>query len=641
MFKKPENFQQELNEIQLQAVKHGEGPLLIAAGAGSGKTRTLTSRLIYLLESGVKPENIIAITFTNKAANEMRSRIARATQTTQIHPNDPNLISGHSSQFGSFGSVFIGTFHSLGARILKENTKLAGRAKQFTIFDEDDSLSLIKNILKDLNLSKERFNPIAIAVKISRIKNERANSGMRIAQPSSDRGRSRDMRKGTCEQGRANHDDIITAIFEKYEDALLKNNAFDFDDLIEKTVRIFQSDRKILEKYQNRWQYILVDEYQDVNTSQYVLIKLLAQKHKNLFVIGDDQQAIYGFRFADFRNFLNFEKDWPDAAVIKLEENYRSTKNIIYAASELIKNNKFQKPKTLWTKNPEGNLIKITAFQNKDEEAWGIAEKISEIIRGGESLGNIAVLYRTNAQSRAIEQALIRLQIPYEIFGGLKFYARKEIKDIIAGLRYAFNSKDEISVERIRKNFPKSKSGLLLKELPRLADKLPITELINFFLENTDYIEYLEKNFKNPDERRENIRELIDFASSFGNARDFLEQTALMTSLDGSPRSHSHGIKLMTIHLAKGLEFNNVFIIGANDGLLPHERSMFSGDELEEERRLMYVAMTRAKQNLHIGFYSLPSRFLGEIPPELVEFKQVTSYEEQNRDWDDETIYIE
>ncbi len=431
------------------------------------------------------------------------------------------------------------------------------------------------------------------------------------------------------------------SVYEDYEAKLRQSNAFDFDDLIEKTVRLFQNHPKILEKYQNRWQHILVDEYQDVNTSQYLLIKLLAQKHRNLFVIGDDAQSIYAFRGSDFRNFLNFEKDWDKATIIKLEENYRSTKNIIRAASELIKNNKLQKPKELWTENQEGRLIQLFAFQNSEAEAWGIAEKITGLLKNNEPLNEIAIIYRTNAQSRAIEQALIQTRIPYEIFGGLKFYARKEIKDIIAGLRYAFNPRDLAGIERLKKNFSKGKFELLSQELPRLAGELSIAELIKFFLENTDYLNYLEKSFKNPLERKENIRELINFASSFKNAQEFLQQVSLMSSLDGRPKLQEKAIKLMTIHLAKGLEFNNVFIVGANDGLLPHEKSMFKNEELEEERRLMYVAMTRAKNNLHLSFYDLPSRFLGELPPELIEFKQITSGREENRDWDDETIYIE
>lgn len=608
-----------LNETQKAAARHSGGPLLIAAGAGSGKTRTLTGRLIHLLESGVKPEKIVAVTFTNKAAKEMQTRMA-----------DSFTLEAHSAR------PFIGTFHSLGVRILKEEAPVAGRLGSFTIFDEDDSLSLIKNIMKEINLSKERFNPMVIANQISQIKNEVL-----------------DFNLSTEEKTEKTFEKIVYKIYENYENKLSASNAFDFDDLIEKTVRLFRSNQKILEKYQNRWQHILVDEYQDVNTSQYLLIKLLAQKHRNLFVIGDDAQSIYAFRGSDFRNFLNFEKDWREATVVKLEENYRSTKNIIQAASELIKNNKMQKPKKLWTNNPEGSLIQLLAFQNSEEEAWGVAKKISELPKNNEQFKDIAIIYRTNAQSRAIEQALIQLQIPYEIFGGLKFYARKEIKDIVAGLRYAFNPQDSVSFERLNKNFSRGKSELLIKELPRLAKELSITELINFFIQNTDYLEYLEKNFKNPLERRENIRELINFATSFSDPQKFLEQISLMGGLDdpsgitrfakgGLPelRREKNAVKLMTAHLAKGLEFNNVFIIGANDGLLPHERSMFKNEELEEERRLMYVAMTRAKNNLCVSFYDLPSRFLGELPPELIEFKQITGRREESRDWNDETIYI-
>ena len=612
---------QKLNEIQRQAVEHAGGPLLIAAGAGSGKTHTLTSRLIHLLENGVKPEQIIAITF----ANEMRFRISNSK--FQI-PNS-NLL-------------FIGTFHSLGAKILKEEAAAAGRTKNFTIFDQDDALSLIKKILLELNISKDRFNPLAIMGKISEIKNEVLELD---------------------ELGNSHYEKIIASVYKKYEERLQKNNAFDFDDLIEKVVRIFQEDAKTLSKYQNRWNHILVDEFQDVNTSQYLLIKLLAQKHQNLFVIGDDAQSIYAFRGSDFRNFLNFENDWQ-ATIIKLEENYRSTKNIIRAASELIKNNKFQKPKNLWTQNPEGDLIKLFAFESGESEALGVTEKILELLRQGEPISEIAILYRTNAQSRAIEQALIQSQIAYEIFGGLKFYERKEIKDVVAALRYALNPKDTVSLERLQKNLPKSINESLLESLPELAKELSAVNLINFFIENTRYWEYLEKHFKNPEERRENILELINFASQFSSLSEFIERIALVSSLDGRPQprrevgvptslskkensaSGEKAVKLMTVHLAKGLEFNNVFIVGANDGLLPHERSLFSagggkGNDLEEERRLMYVAMTRAKKNLFISFYDLPSRFLGELPPELIEFKKISSYGARDTDWDDETIYIE
>ena len=560
----------------------------------------------------------------------MKSRTIDNIQLTIDKENSNGQRSMVKGQMFTNGNLpFVGTFHSLCARILKDEGKLAGRTRYFTIFDEDDSLSLIKSILKELNLSKDRFNPRAIMARISQIKNEVLDLD----------------ELGPASQ----YDKIVLMVFKKYEEILEKSNAFDFDDLLEKVVRIFQNHPAVLEKYQSQWQYILVDEFQDVNTSQYLLIKMLAQKHRNLFVIGDDAQSIYAFRGSDFRNFLNFEKDWEDATIIKLEENYRSTKNIIRAASELIKNNKFQKPKSLWTNNSEGFSINLTGYQGKDEEAWGTAEKILEILRKGESPKEIAVLYRTNAQSRALEQALIQCQIQYEIFGGIRFYARKEIKDLVAGLRYAFNPKDQASIERLNKNFSKSKSAILIKELPRLAGELSIQELINFILENTDYLEYLENNFKNPEERKENIRELIDFAGSFKDAPEFLEQITLMSSLDGTPESDKmkkarfkeNSIKLMTIHLAKGLEFDRVFLIGANEGLLPHEKSMMKNDDLEEERRLMYVAMTRAKSNLNISFYDLPSRFLGELPPELIEFKQVSEFGSRVKDWDDETIYLE
>lgn len=593
-----------LSEQQKKAVQHPAGPILIAAGAGSGKTHTLTSRLVHLLQSGIRPENIIAITFTNKAAKEMRNRTANAQLPAT-----------------NYQSLFIGTFHSLGVQILKNEAGLVGRSPNFTIFDEDDSQSLLKSILKELNLAKEKFNPMRVSNRISQIKNEVLDDEELKPENS--------------------YEKIILSVYAKYEDSLQKYNAFDFDDLIEKVVRIFRNHPEVLEKYQNRWQQILVDEYQDVNTSQYLLIRMLAQKHQNLFVIGDDAQSIYSFRGSDFRNFLNFDTDWPSAAVIKLEENYRSTKNIIASASALIQNNKLQKPKSLWTQNQEGSLIRVSAYQSPEDEAWGIAGKIQELLKSGENIKDIAILYRTNAQSRALEQAMIQNQIPYEIFGGLKFYARKEIKDLIAGLRYAINPKDSLSAERIVKNFTKAQSAALLEELPRLAGELSIIELLNYILTNTNYFEYLETHFKNPDERRENIKELIHFATGFKNAQDFLEQIALVSSLDGRPKLEENAVKFMSIHLAKGLEFNNIFIAGANEGLLPHERSLARNDELEEERRLMYVAMTRAKKNLFIGFYDLPSRFLGELPPELIEFQKTTSYGTENRDWDDETIYLE
>jgi DNA helicase-2/ATP-dependent DNA helicase PcrA len=630
-----------LNNRQLEAVNHGDGPLLIAAGAGSGKTKTLTSRLAMLIHRGVPPENIIAITFTNKAAQEMKERVQR------FEPPTSNIK-----------QAFIGTFHSLGARILKKEAKLENRTSSYTIFDEDDSLSLIRKIIKREEISKEKYRPPAIREKISQIKNELLDAEEYL-------------------------DKVALAIFKKYEAALEKNNAFDFDDLIEKTARLFKKYPSVLKKYQNQFRYILVDEYQDVNAAQYQFIKLLAATHKNLNVVGDDSQSIYKFRGSNFRNFLNFENDWPSAKVVLLEQNYRSTANIIAAASEMIQNNKFQKLKTLWTENPAGELIKVIRAADAEEEANFVSRQIFEnskrearnsrpqhqrkawcgaqqilarrvmtrrvknskskiqtsfgfrLPAGQTEISDFptaAVLYRTNAQSRAIEQSLIAANIPYRIFGGLKFYERKEIKDLVAGLRLAHNPKDLISRERLEKNFDKKTAAGLISELPRLGKELNILELINFFLSNADYFDYLEKNFKNSGERLENINEFIRFASEFQNLNDFLERVSLLQSGDSPTKSQflnspipnsQFPINLMSIHLAKGLEFDKVFVIGCSEGLLPHQRSYGSLEELEEERRLMYVAMTRAKKELCLSFYNLPSRFLYEIPPELTEFSDI------------------
>jgi DNA helicase-2/ATP-dependent DNA helicase PcrA len=612
----------ELNEKQKEAISHGKGPLLIAAGAGSGKTKTLVSRLLHLLKTGVPPEKIIAITFTNKAASEMRLRATNYLQQT-TNDKDPKdkvmpLVMGRES---SVVSPFMGTFHSFGVKILKNEAPYFKRTKNFTIFDNDDSLSLIKKLLKEKDLPKERYNPIAVLGKISNLKSELAK--IEEIDPES------------------SFEQKIMEVYGEYESVLQKSNAFDFDDLIAKPVRIFNEQPEILAKYQDQYEYILVDEYQDINTAQYQLIKLLSLKHQNIFAIGDDAQSIYKFRGSDFRNFLNFEKEWPKAKIIKLEQNYRSTSVIVSASSAIIKNNKQQKPKELWTKNEEGDSIKITAYENAEEEAWGICEKIVEMVKGGQKIGEIAALYRINAQSRALEQALIQSQIPYEIYGGLKFYARKEIKDLIAGLRYAYNPKDTASVERLDKSLTKAKSKAIFERLPELTKELTLVQIISYFMESTDYAGYLVKNFKNPSERMENVKELINFASQYADPYKFLEDVSLMSASDGKPKLLKDSVKLMTIHAAKGLEFDNVFLVGCNEGLLPHEQSFFKADEIEEERRLMYVAMTRARKKLFISFYDLPSRFLGELPGDLIEFVKVSSYGERKMDWDDETIYIE
>lgn len=574
---------ENLNPSQKEAVEHSGGPLLIAAGAGSGKTKTLTSRLAWLIKNGENPENIIAITFTNKAANEMRERVIKLI--------DSNIAS------------FVGTFHSLGARILKKEAGLIKRTSSFSIFDADDSTSLLKKVLKNLDLSKEKAPPSELQYKIGQIKNE-------LLSPDE-------------------FDPLTKQVFEDYEAALIKNNAFDFDDLIEKVVRLFQNNPEVLKKYSQMFRHILVDEYQDINTAQYSLIKLLAEKHRNLSVVGDDQQAIYSFRGADFRNFLNFANDWPGAKIVKLEQNYRSSGSIITAASEIIKNNKLQTPKTLWTKNPPGNPIEVVKADSAESEAEFVSQKVGD---------KTAVLYRTNAQSRAIEQALVVAGISYRIFGGLKFYERKEIKDLLAGLRLAFNFKDEISKERIEKNFDKKTAAHLIAELPRLGEKLKIIELINYFITNTNYFEYLEKNYKNYLERTENVNEFISFASGFDSLDEFLERVALLQATDATGDNANATVSLMTIHMAKGLEFDKVFVVGCSEGILPHQRSYGSLNDLEEERRLMYVAMTRAKEDLTISFYNLPSRFVYEIPPELTEFTDISGHKNSLPDEDEMNI---
>ncbi len=578
-----------LNPAQQEAVEHPDGPLLIAAGAGSGKTKTLTGRLARLIERGVAPENIVAITFTNKAAKEMAERV-------NVQP-----------------APFIGTFHSLCARILKKEARHADRTPNFTIFDADDSLSLVKKVMKALDIAKEKYNPVSLQGKISKIKSE-------LLAPDE-------------------FDKTATLVFQKYEGELVKNNAFDFDDLIEKTVRIFQENPRILEKYQGQFRHILVDEYQDINTAQYLFIKLLAERHRNLSVVGDDQQAIYSFRGADFRNFLNFERDWPSAKIVKLEQNYRSTGNIITAASAVIQNNKLQTPKSLWTENPPGTPVRVVKAADPEQEAAFVAGRIYET-----KPKSAAIIYRTNAQSRAIEQSLIAADIPYRIFGGLKFYERKEIKDVLAGLRIANNPKDGVSAERLSKNFDKKTAARLVSEMARLGQNLGILELINFFIVNSDYLQYLEKNYKNYPERMENVNELIRFAGEFKTLDEFLERVALLQSADQPAKREAFAdsrpaVNLMSIHLAKGLEFDNVFVVGASEGLLPHQMSYGSLDELEEERRLMYVAMTRAKKELSLSFSGTPSRFLYEIPPELTEFVDLDGNRGELPDADD--MYID
>jgi DNA helicase-2/ATP-dependent DNA helicase PcrA len=589
-----------LNDAQRSAAQAAYGPLLIVAGAGTGKTRTLTERLLYLIEQGIRPERICAITFTNKAAKEMARRVNRE-------------------------GPFLGTFHALGAKILRKECRKVGREPNFAIFDDHDSFDLVKKAVKSVLPYKksdeitgiaakkaQKETPVYFAGKISTIKN--------LGEAGIDGEEKLLAEKKTQ----------IVKVFEKYEALLEQNNAFDFDDLIQKVVVLFRENPDVLAKYQNMFDAILVDEYQDINPMQYELVSLLAGKHRNLSVVGDDEQTIYSWRYADIKTFLNFDKNWKGAAVHFLEENYRSTGTIIRAAAAVVKNNRLRTPKTLWTQNPDGDPIDLFEAWGEGDEAEWVAEQI-QTLRTKDKNADIGILYRTNAQSRAIEQGLIRRNIPYRIFGGLKFYERKEIKDVVAALRYMSNTKDEVAKERLEKNltkrrFAEFKNRIAVNATSATAgdDAVPKTIApllaIKLFLETFNYFDYLETNFINADEREENIAELVAFASEFSDLHELLERLSLLQAVDeiGSKPQEGKEVSLMTIHLAKGLEFDNVFIVGVAEGFLPHGRSFSDEASIEEERRLMYVAMTRARKKLNISFYGIPSRFISEIPEDCV-----------------------
>lgn len=568
-----------------------EKPLLIVAGAGTGKTRTLTSRVVSFIEEGVPPGEVCAITFTNKAAKEMEARIGNAL--------------GRSS--GAGGRPFIGTFHSLGARILRKYAGALGRTPNFVIFDDHDSFALIKKILKDLDRRKE--SPALHRDKISEIKNG-------SAPPEKFPAAARD-------------------VFTRYENALRDSNAFDFDDLLQKAVLLFKKDPAALERYRRVFTHILIDEYQDLNDMQYEFIRLLASpsarggQGASVSVVGDAEQTIYGWRGSNIEIFLRFPDEWPGSNMVTLTQNYRSTKNILGAASAVIAKNayetKVKRATGLWTENPEGPPVTIVETVSEDAEAEWIAEKIMEGFRSGGAGDPLstAILYRTNAQSRALEQALLLRRLPYRVFGGLKFYERREIKDVIAGLRYALNPADVVSRERLEKTFSKRVFRELDQALRGNGSLAPLA-LIGLFLKSSGYLEYIERSLTNPRERRENIEELIHFAGGYGDLPALLEEIALLQATDvlaDKRTPNGKEISLMTIHLAKGLEFDRVFVAGCVEGLLPHARSIDTKEELQEERRLMYVAMTRARGELYLSFYGIPSRFLGEIPEEHAAFE--------------------
>lgn len=629
-----------LNDKQLEAVNHTEGPCLVLAGAGSGKTRVLTERIIKLIDDGVSPYNILAITFTNKAAKEMRVRVQ-------------NKIGDVAD------SIFIGTFHSFGLRILRENYDAIGYSSNITILDTDDTKSLIKRILKE-----NSFDPADYDIKhiISRISSAK-NDGISPLEFS----------KLFLNE----HDKVIGLVYEKYLKLLKENNSVDFDDLLLKPVEIFRKRKDILEKYQERFRYILVDEYQDTNSIQYELCKMLAKKYNNIFVVGDANQSIYSWRNADYRNILNFEKDYKNAHVVLLEENYRSTNTILKAANSVIKNNNEGTKLNLWTSIGDGEKIEYIRVEDEIKESSFVINKIKELVSEGYNYSDFAVLYRTNAQSRTVEEAFVRNNIPYNIIGSYYFYNRKEIKDLIAYLNLIYNTNDSVSLERVI-NTPKR--GIGTKTIDNIRDKanmndislfdvidsgkeLEFKKLILELIEDSktmnlsDLIEdvlvktglrreyELDKSIES-DTKVENLNEFKSLAVNFEDngiydLSTFLENIMLVSD-KGQYTEDDNNVNIMTLHSAKGLEFNIVFILGMEEGIFPHSRSFESAKELEEERRLCYVGITRAKKKLYLlsartrTLYgrtsgTIESRFIKEIDSSLMNIKNESVKKNENK----------
>lgn len=637
-----------LNEPQREAVFHTDGPLLILAGAGSGKTRVLTHRIAYLIEErGVNPWNILAITFTNKAAGEMRQRV--------------DSLVGFGSE-----SIWVSTFHSMCVRILRRFIDRLGYENRFTIYDTDDQKTLMKEVCRKVDIDTKQFKERMLLSVISSAKNELISPEEFELNAGGDFGQKK-----------------IARAYREYEAQLKANNALDFDDLLVKTVHLLSTQPDVLENYQERFRYIMVDEYQDTNTVQFKLVSLLAGKYRNLCVVGDDDQSIYKFRGANIRNILDFEKEFPDAEVIKLEQNYRSTENILNAANSVIRNNLGRKDKTLWTDNGEGEKISLRQFDNGYEEAEFIAEDIRKGVREGAAYNDNAVLYRTNAQSRLFEEKFVAMNIPYKIVGGVNFYARREIKDILAYLKTVDNGQDDLAVRRII-NVPKRGIGLttvnriqesadmrgisfyealtapdLIPGVGRSASKLDsfaalieyfrgqsekesLTDLLNEIIEQTGYIQSLEGD--DPEDtaaRIQNIDELISKAAAYeedcedrgepASLSGFLEEVALVADIDSLDEEQDY-VVLMTLHSAKGLEFPHVYLAGMEDGLFPSYMTITGDDpeELEEERRLCYVGITRAEKKLTLTSarsrmirgdvqYNKLSRFVKEIPRDLLD----------------------
>ena len=639
-----------LNEQQKKAVTTTEGPLLVLAGAGSGKTKVLTTRIAYLIkEKGIDPDSILAITFTNKAAKEMKDRVV-------------NILG--PSAYG----IQISTFHSFGLSIIREHYEKLGYKRNFTILDSDDSLTMIKKIMRELNLDTQIYNPRSIRNIISGNKNGMVDSN------------------GYEKFVHTEFDERVLQIFKKYEKSLFEGNSLDFDDLLLLPLVLFKKNPAILQQYQEKYQYILIDEYQDTNEVQYLLTKMISAKYKNICVVGDESQSIYSFRGANYRNILNFEKDYKNPEIILLEKNYRSTQNILNVANNIISNNTQKKDKNLWTDNEEGPKVVYHQSYNEKDEALYVVDKIAELLEKGVNERDIAVLYRTNAQSRVIEEAMLRTNIPYKIVGSVYFYNRKEIKDLIAYLKVIHNTADNINLLRVI-NVPRR--GIGAKTIERLSDSaylnntsiydaikdgkelifkniieeirevmgdLTLTELVDLVLEKSGLNQSLslEKTIES-EIRLENLREFRTITKEFEerhgiiSLEEFLYEISLVADVE-EYKNNDNVVTLMTVHSAKGLEFDYVFIVGLEEGIFPHMNSSESTDEIEEERRLCYVAVTRAKKALRlvntkkrtiygITNFSLPSRFISEIDDEYLEVELVEDNFEINNNYKiDETV---
>ena len=620
---------ENLNKEQLEAVKTTEGPLLVLAGAGSGKTKVLTTRVAYLIdELGITPESILAITFTNKAAKEMKDRIFKMLGTVAYQ-------------------IQISTFHSFGLTILKEHYDKLGYDKNFTILDSDDSSTVVKKILKDMDKDPKKYSYKAIRNKISSAKNE-------LMEPE-------DLAKFSTND----MDDLVVDVYKKYKEKLKTNNSVDFDDLLMLPITLFRKYPEVLKFYQDRFKYILIDEYQDTNEAQYLLTKMISAKYKNICVVGDNDQSIYSFRGSNYKNILNFEKDYNNAKVIMLERNYRSTKQILDVANCIIKKNTLRKDKNLWTDNETGEKVKYHRAENEKDEAFYVKCQIEEL-KKTEKLSEIAVLYRTNAQSRNMEEALLKENIPYKVIGSMYFYKRKEIKDLLSYLNVIYNSNDDISLLRVI-NVPKRGIGAktienlsiqadllnqsiystieagkelefkkIIEDIKANKDNMSLTELVDYVLDKSGMRkEFEDENTLDSEVRLENLEEFKSITKNFEEERgivsleDFLMEISLVADVE-EHKNNTEVVTLMTIHSAKGLEFDNVFVIGLEEGIFPHTNCLNDFNEVEEERRLCYVSITRARKKLWLinakrrtiyGMDSMnpPSRFIKEIDNELLE----------------------